>query len=178
MADWLTALKEDWVRELFIFALGGVGGFLIRQFTMSKKERRDDKQMSYENTRELKRNTDKVYKAFVDALKVYLTKQSNQTLVKEDLANLATAADSYFEELKLIGNAVLDDVISPNMRDNDFVPLLVEAAQKSLPAYYKAMEKGAKATSAPWPGKLQENNYKSIYKAVRQYAPNESIPTH
>lgn len=176
MEEFFEALKDDWKRELFIFALGGVGGFLVRQFTMSKKERRDDSQMSFENTRDLKRKIEDLRGLFTEQMLNYVEKRTANTLSKPDGFALTRAADAYFEELKLASTAILDKHISPSARDNDFVPLLVEAVQKSLPAYYKAMPSVSKATGMPWGGQLQESNYKGIYAVVRKYASNEVVP--
>ena len=176
MEEFLTALREEWFREIVFFCLGGVVGFLVRQLTLSKKDKLDNDQSVFANAKDMKRKKEELRSNFHNAIQDYVSKQGNGTLTKEDAIKLSKAGDAYFEELKLICDAILDKRVSKATRDNDFVPTIVEALEKSIPAYYKAMNAMSKKFDLGFGGKFQRNNYKGLIAVVNKFAPETTIP--
>lgn len=177
MAEFFTKLQDEWFREIVFFVLGGVVGFAVRQLTLSKKEKLDNDQSVFDNAREMKRKKEELRSDFHVAIEEYVAKQAAGTLVKEDAGKVSKAGDAYFEELKLICDAILDKRVSNATRDNDFVPTIVEALEKSIPAYYAAMTIITKKFGIAYSGKFQRDNYKGLIAVVDKYAPGTTIPS-
>lgn len=175
--EWFIGLLgEEWFRVTLFTGGGGMVGFFSRPFIMSKKERVDADQMGYSNARDLMRENNTNFKAFVSALDGYIAKTNSGELETSDFAALTSAADKYFTELNLAASAVLDGRLSKHMRENSFMPLFLDAVQKSLPAYYRVMERSSKILELSWGGKLRRENYAGIYDVVEKYRPREPIP--
>ena len=175
--EWfLELLGEEWFRTTLFTGGGGLVGFLSRPFIMSKKERIEADQIGYSNARDLMRENNTNFKTFLSALDDYIAKTDSGKLVTSDFAALASVADKYFTELNLAASAVLDGRLSKHMRENSFMPLFLDAVQKSLPAYYRVMERSSKSLKLSWGGKLRRENYAGIYDVVEKFRPKEPIP--
>lgn len=141
-------------------------GFLVSRLTMTKKERKDYEQVQYQNAIALADQQKKAYESFTSALQRYI-ENANPTV--DDFVSVATSGDTYFYQLKLIGDAILSGKVEAHMRDETLLPLLVEATEKSIPAYYVALTNIANKNSFAYHGYLKRANYESIYAAVEKF---------
>jgi len=154
---------------------GGLIGWIVTYFFMSKKDRVDANQTVYQNARDLMRENNDNYLKFKEQLESYVTKVANNNVSLNDFTAITSSADKYFAELNLAASAVLDKRITNKMRENTFMPLFVDAIQKSLPAYYEIIEKSSKKLGFSWGGKLRRENYAGIYDAVEKFRPTEMV---
>lgn len=153
----------EYVVPIVTFVLG----FLLSRLTMTKKERRDFEQGQYNNALALADQQKKAYESFTSALQAYVAKKQNSF---EDFMAISSTGDTYFYQLKLVGDAILSGKIESHMRDATLLPLLEEATEKSIPAYYEALTNIAIKNDFPYEGSLKRKNYESIYSAVEKYS--------
>jgi len=148
-------------------AIGGVGGFLVSRFTLSKAERKTVEQQMYENADKHAGRRAEKYKAFSDVLLQYCNKADAPTL--DDFFAISTAGDNYFNELRAIADAVLAGKIDKGMRDNTFVPDVHLALQKNVPLYYETLTSIAEKVGLTFNGGFERKNFESMYLVVEKF---------
>lgn len=107
-----------------MFMLGGVAGFLTSRFTMTKAERRGVQQTVYENSVRHQQQREERYKAFCDALRSYAQREDRAAL--NDFQAISTAGDLYFNELRIVADAILGNNIDRLTRQNTFIPAILK----------------------------------------------------
>lgn len=147
---------------IITFALG----LITPRLTMTKKDRLDHKQTLYENAKELIEGQKLAFSEFTSALKAYHD-STDPTL--DDFYRIATSGDNYFRFMKMIAEAVMADMIQPYMQKETIIPMLKEAIEKTLPAYYAALRQIANKKGISYKGELKRENYQSIYAAVEKF---------
>lgn len=151
------------------FSVGGVLGFLLSRYTRTKGEKDVYDQRLFDNSDRLKRSKDEKYRTFVVALQATIQAKENASVTLNDFHRLATSGDLYFSELRNIADACLTGQVNKVSRDNTFVPALVEAVEKSLPAFYRTLGKISADLGGRYDAELRVDNYLSIYRAVEKF---------
>ncbi|MFZ5755453.1 MAG: hypothetical protein ACOY3X_00955 [Pseudomonadota bacterium] len=144
-----------------------IAGFLASRFTLSKSDKLAHKQRLYENAMNHVERQRSAYQAFASSLRAYV---SSEDPGLDLFTEVATSGDHYFRELKMIGEAILSGNVDEYVRDETLVPALKEAIEKSLPAYYEALNEIAKKKGFKYSGFPKRSNYESIYSAVEKFA--------
>lgn len=121
-----------------------------------------------------KREKEKRYLEYVNALSSYCTKTDPASLV--DFQSIATTGEFYFNELKIIASAILDGRIDLASARDGFIPDIIEALQKNIPQHYETLGKIAARIGAPYDGKFRRSNYESLFKAAEKYASSAALP--
>ena len=156
------------------FLIGGIGGFWTSRFTLSKAERKEVQQRLYENAVRHKQDRERYLGEFTAAMRRYISKEGDATL--DDFHSIACTGDLYFNEMKIVADAILGGNIDAHSRDHTFVPLIHEAVHKSLPSYYTELKKLAEKIGAPYGGTLKRSNYESLFVVVEKYASAAAMP--
>lgn len=159
--------------DAFKIVGGFVGGFLVSRLTMSKAERKQHQQRLYENSREHRSRKEERYLAFSNALHAYVEKKGRGDL--KDFHHIATSGELYFGELRMIADAILGGKVDRDARDNTFVPDIVDALQKSIPAYYAALMEISTNIGASYSGVFKRENYESLYRVAERYGRTRTI---
>jgi len=151
-----------------IKVIGGfVAGFAVSRLTMSKAERKAHQQRLYENGKEHRKARDERSHDFQAALKAYILKVEPADL--EDFHSISRAGELYFGELRMIADAILGKKIDDQVRDNTFVPDIVEALQKTIPAYYEELRRVADKIGVPFSGEFRRENYQSLVEVAEKF---------
>jgi hypothetical protein len=87
----------------------------------------------------------------------------------DELLAIMKSGEVYFATLRIMAQAVLDDRVSENTRTHDFVPKIVEALEKSLPAYYDSLHSLSEKIGIPFEGEFKEEHYESLFRVADQY---------
>lgn len=143
-----------------------IGGFLISWLTLSKKDRLEHKQRLYKNAKELAQEQEDAYKGLMNALKVYI---NSEEVTEEMFVNISMFGDNYFRRLKTTSEAILNGSVDSVIRDESLLPMLSEAVEKTLPAYYEALSDISEQKGFEFNGELTRSNYESIYSSVEKY---------
>jgi hypothetical protein len=163
--------------NVITFVAGGVSGFLVSRFTMSKAERKTYEQSIYENSINHTRELETRYSIFTGALSKYIAEKGNTSL--DSFLSIANAGDLYFSELKIICDAILNNKIDSGTRDRTFVPKVVEAIEKNIPLYYKTLQDISNKVGGSYKGAFDRENYQSIIQVSEKYGrlvPNRPLP--
>jgi hypothetical protein len=174
LEELLAFVAKPQVLPAITFVAGGVSGFVATRFTMTASERSAHKQRLYENSNSHKREKDKRYLEYVNALSSYCTKTDAVSLV--DFQSVATTGELYFSELKIIGSAILDGRIDPASARDSFVPDIIEALQKNIPQHYDTLRKIADRVGAPYDGRFKRSNYEALFRAAEKYGSSAALP--
>jgi len=172
--DLLAFIAKPAVLPAITFVVGGVFGFLATRFTMTASERSAHKQRLYDNSNSHKREKEKRYLEYVNALGAYCAKTDPASLA--DFQSVATTGELYFNELKIIASAILDGRIDLASGRDDFIPDIIEALQKNIPQHYETLKKIANRIGAPYDGKFRRSNYESLFRAAEKYASAAALP--
>lgn len=156
------------------FVLGGICGFLGTRFTMSAAERKNYKQSQYQNGLNHKQEKEKRYIEFTNAMREYASRSGQPTL--NEFHNISTSGDLYFNELRLIADAILDGNIDSGSRDRTFVPDMARAIQKTIPSYYETLSKIAQQIGVEYGGSFDRADYESIFQVVEKYPARGIMP--
>ncbi|AXK82253.1 hypothetical protein DW352_18025 [Pseudolabrys taiwanensis] len=170
----LTLLGAPNVWSVVTFVTGGVMGFFVKVLAMSASERSAHKQRLYENSNAHKRERERRYLDYTNAISAYCLKTDKPTLA--DFQSVATTGELYFNELKIMAAAVLDGRTDPASAKNSFVPDIVEALEKSIPRHYETLKKMADLIGAPYEGKFKRSNYEVLFAVAEKYASNRTLP--
>lgn len=174
MEELLAFIAKPAVLPAITFVVGGVFGFLATRFTMTASERSAHKQRLYENSNSHKREKEKRYLEYVDALRAYCAKTEPISLA--DFQSVATTGELYFNELKIVASAVMDGRIDTVSARDTFIPNLIEALEKNIPQHYDTLHKMAVRIGVPYEGKFRRVNYETLFKAVEKYASSAVLP--
>lgn len=139
---------------------------LFNRFILSRKDRNDDDQKRFENTKDLLADGVAKASAFQTAIGKALKRPKPSM---DDVLTVMSAGEVYFATLKLMAQAVLDGRVSDNTRTHDFVPKIAEALEKSVPAYYEALRKVCAKVGLPFEGEFLEGNYESLFRVLDMY---------
>ncbi len=151
-------------------AIGGVGGALISRFTLSKAEKVQLGQQAFLNANELRKSKEVRFLAFSTELgNCIRRKNGGEQIAFDDFMRLSTTGTLYFEELKIIADAILSGKLDCTSRDSNFIPAIHEALAKVLPAYYEELEKVARRLDIPYSAKFDERNYESLLKVAEKF---------
>jgi hypothetical protein len=172
--DLLAFIAKPAVLPAITFVVGGVFGFLATRFTMSASERSTHKQRLYENSNSHKREKEKRYLEYVNALGAYCAKTDPVSLA--DFQSVATTGELYFNELKIIASAILDGRIDRAPARDAFIPDIIDALQKNIPQHYETLTKMAVRIGAPYDGRFRRSNYDPLFKAAEKYASGAVLP--
>jgi hypothetical protein len=172
--DALIFLGRPAVLPAITFVVGGICGFVATRFTMSASERSSHQQQLYENSNNHKREREKRYLDYTNALQAYCSKAEPATLA--DFQIVATTGDLYFNELKIIAAAILEGRTDPASAKDSFVPAIVEALEKNIPQHYETLRKIANRVGAPYEGKFKRSNYDVLIAVAEKYASNRVLP--
>ncbi|WP_420606535.1 hypothetical protein [Novosphingopyxis sp.] len=128
------------VPQVILLALAGLFGasipVLLGRFVLSQKDRNDNDQKRYENSRQLLADSATNATALQAALGKAL-KKANPGV--DDVVTIMNAGAAYFANLQSMAQAILDGRVSESTRTQSLVPRIVDAMEKSLPAYYDAL---------------------------------------
>ncbi|WP_432347910.1 hypothetical protein WMC41_09890 [Shinella yambaruensis] len=169
LADFLNYIGTDGPK----FLVGGIFGFIVSRFTLSKAEKIASDQKKYENADKHAARRIEKYNEFHHALQAYCEKSDGFNL--DDFFSISKAGDNYFNELRLIADAIMQDRIPANMRDNTFVPDIMSALSKNIPLYYDTLHKIAKKVKAPYTGKFEAKNYASMIHVIEKYGKSQEL---
>lgn len=142
-------------------------GFVTSRFTLSKKDRLDHKQRLFQNERELSDRHKAAYDEFQEALRSYVAAPS---IGADDFSRISNTGDNYFRRLKEIAEAMLSENIGEASRRDNFLPLLKEATERTIPSYYDTLHVIAKKQGFNYQGRLRRENYEQIYAAIERFA--------
>lgn len=155
--------------------IGAFLGVIGRSFMFTKAEARAEKQRLHDNSDRYRKTREARYLAFTEALSAYTKRSGPATM--DELLSLATAGDLYFNELRVVADAILSQNLDAHSRDNTFVPDILRALQKTIPQYYNVLSEMAKKLGAPYAGKFNRGDYASLIAVVEKYAPSALMPT-
>lgn len=172
--DDLLKLLADPAMPVITFVVGGVCGFLVSRYTMSKAERKDHEQVQYQNGLDLRNEKEARVQAFQNAMVAYIKNEEAPSL--DDFFLLSTTGNSYFNYLKNIADAIVQEKVDKHVRDNTFIPDIVEAINKTIPKYYTTLKAVAERISAPYDGRFLRSNYESLFVVAEKYAANSIMP--
>lgn len=153
-----------------LLALATLAGACIpliyNKFFLSRKDRNEDDQKRFENSRDLL--ADGVAKAneFQAAIGKALRKPKPSV---DDVLAIMKTGEVYFATLKVMAQAVLDERVSVNTRTNDFVPKIAEALEKSVPSYYRTLNIVCLKVGLHFDGEFKEETYESLFHVVDMY---------
>ncbi|MFL1875217.1 hypothetical protein ACIKT0_08385 [Hansschlegelia beijingensis] len=150
------------------YALGGVSGFAATRFTMTKAEKSAVSQKKYENSVKHKKDKEDYANKFAAAMAAYVNKPKDE-LKLDDLITVANSGNMYFNELRIISDAILGGHIDASSRDRTFVPDIHEALMKTIPQYYKTINAAAEKLGVRYGGEYKEENYESLIAVAEKY---------
>lgn len=142
-------------------------GFIISRFTLSKKDRLDHKQRLFQNERELSDRHKSAYDEFQEALRAYVAAPA---VGVDDFSRISNTGDNYFRCLKEIAEAMLSENIGEASRRDNFLQLLKDATERTIPDYYNTLHVIAKKQGFQYQGKLRRENHEQIYAAIERFA--------
>ena len=172
MTSSLIELASDVVIPIATFVLG----FFVSRFTLSKSERLTHQQRQYENTRQLEEQRKAAYDRFTTALKSYVAGESPADVTT--FYEIATSGDAYFNALKSAATAIQAKAIDPSARDGTYIPAIVEALEKSVPAYYQNLQKIAEKMDHRYDGQFKEQNYRSMIEVAKKFGALTDYDVH
>lgn len=153
--------------------LGGIVGFFISRWTLTKKERLDAEQKQFENGRDLMIAQNSRYQEFVAAMQKFVNKAGEPGV--DEFVAIATTGDTYFHQLMINSNAVLAGKVSETLRNDTFVPRIEEAVRSNLPNYYSTLQSIAARKGFEYTGKLDRRKYEALYSVVEKYGSSSSF---
>lgn len=156
------------------FVVGGICGFIATRFTMPADKREELKDRRHQIGVSHQAEKDKAYAAFCNALKRYIDKADEPSL--DDFFDVSTTGDLYFSRLKIMADAVITGNVDTYSRDNNFVPDICEAIEKTIPAYYDALAKISARIGSPYTGRFERRGYESLFIVAEKYG--ASKPPH
>jgi hypothetical protein len=156
------------------FILGGVVGFFVSRFSMTKAEKKSYEQVLYQNSLDLKKEKERRFQEFFNAMTCYVQSVNDPKL--DDLFSLSASGNSYFNVLRDIADAIIQGKVDSHVRDNTFVPDIVEALRKNIPSYYTALKAVATRLNVSYDGEFKRSNYESLFRVVEKYASSQTIP--
>ncbi|MGY4418656.1 hypothetical protein ACVWY2_001081 [Bradyrhizobium sp. JR6.1] len=77
--------------------------------------------------------------------------------------------DNYFQQQKIISNAILADQVDRQSRDLTLVPRIVEAVNANLPSFYRVLQNIAARNGFAYSGELRRENYEAMYAVAEKY---------
>ncbi len=144
-----------------------VVGWVIRGFTMTKKERVDYLSRLQENSNKLSAELNDRFQAFTTALNKYVQKGGQPDL--DDFFDISTKGESYFSQGRTICDSILSGNIDKKSVENTHVPIIKDVVEKTLPNFYKTLQEIAQKRNIKYAGTLKKENYKSIYEVYNKY---------
>jgi hypothetical protein len=166
LEKWLTFAAANFAP--LQVAVGALLGFFATRLTMTKKERLDFKHQLSENGKNLMLVQQERYQDFTETFQKYINKKGDPTF--DDFLALARAGDNYFQQQKIISNAILADQVDKQSRDLTLVPRIAEAVNVNLPSYYRVLQSISARNGFGFSGTLQRSNYEAMYAVVEKYA--------
>jgi len=145
-----------------------VAGFIANQLFLARKDRLTQSQNRFTNISSLLEKQEKSYNAYTQSLKSYM-RPAKPKRTQKTFDEIATCGDNYFRALRNLADAVLAGNVSALVRDNTCIPLLREAAERSLPEHYQALSEIAQEQGFSYNGELRRENYEGIYVAVEKF---------
>jgi hypothetical protein len=165
LVDYLKEYSKVYI-PIITFMLG----VIFSRYTMSKKEKKDYEQMLFDNSKDLMDRGNASFQSFAEELKKYSSQREEPTL--DDFLKIATSGENYFYQMKIASEAILSNHVTKSARDNDLVPKITEAVNRTLPQFYDVLREIANKKKIPYTGKLIRKNYESLYLVVEKYRVN------
>ena len=107
------------------------------------------------------------YLKYTAAISQYADAPSDDDL--DHFLAIATTGDSYFNDLKIIADAILANNLDPQARDSTLIPKIKEAVESNLEDHYKTLKNIAKKKGFTFKGTLKRENYQSLYTVLEKY---------
>ncbi len=170
-AEWVAWAKDNAAPVQFL--LGGVTGFLVTRLTMTKKERADVKQKIFENSRDLMVAQNALYQTFKASLQSYVSKTEPLTI--NDFLAVEGAGNNYFNHLKIVSGAILDNKVSAQARDDTLVPAIQRAVSDNLPSFYRVLQTIAERNDWGYISQLRRSDYEALYAVVEKYGASAAV---
>ncbi|HEU6436092.1 MAG TPA: hypothetical protein VE028_01410 [Nitratidesulfovibrio sp.] len=160
--DWDIAAKV--VIPVVMFVLG----FAVSRFTMTKKERSDvlfQKQNKYD---EIIRGVSLAYSEYVSSIAEYV-ECSDGSRSLNCFLSVAQKGEAYFCQMRSACAALISGRLDDKVAKQDLLPMVKRLVEETLPDHYKTLEEIAFKLAIPYAGKLNRNDYASIYHVYDQY---------
>jgi len=192
----VAACETNWIISAGVPISTFIVGFLVSWLTLSKKDRLEHKQRLYQNAKDLAAKQESAYSDFTASLTDYnkyprrkqrgiaelvgLSLRSKlrgirpaeinaEEVTMNMFINIATTGDNYFRALKNTAEAIMSNSVEAVIRDNTLIPMLKEAAEKTIPTYYEQLNKIAIKKGFSYKGELKRSNFKAIYNVTEKF---------
>lgn len=142
-------------------------GFITSRFSLTKKERLDEKQRLFQNERELSDRHKKAYDEFHKSLESYIRSPSPGI---DDFVKISITGDNYFRALREISEAMLSGNTGEASARDNFHPILEKAIDKTLPDYYSTLQQIAEKKGFTYNGRLERRDHEQLYAAHEKFA--------
>lgn len=149
-------------------------GFFASRFTLSKEARLSYEQAQFALSKEMSESQHKAYIELMRALTKFVGEKDRERTM-DDFFALSGPAQNYLYQQKMVADAILANKIDPQSRDANFVPKLVETADKVIPKVYENLKKIADKHNLPYPEHFDRANYQSIFEVVEKYGENNPL---
>ena len=150
-----------------------IAGFLTKTWVMPAADRAAHKRAKFDLSKKLADDQNAAYQGLMTALTQYANKQSKPKL--EDFLSISGPAQNYLYQQKATADAILSNMVDPQMRDGTFVPKLTETADKIIPAVYQKLNEIADKHGLPHTDQFDRANYQSIFEVVEKYRGRENF---
>lgn len=160
-------------QEVWLPILTFIAGVLFKTFVMPAAERAADKRAKFDLSKKLADDQNAAYQKLTDALTKYASKKSKPKL--SDFVSISGPAQNYLYQQKATADAILSNMVDPQMRDGTFVPKLTETADTIIPAVYKKLNEIADKHGLPHTDQFDRANYQSIFDVVEKYNGRETV---
>lgn len=139
---------------------------VINRLVYDRKGRDDIHQKRFETSTELLAEQSDRRNDFTAAVAKCLRKDRPSI---DDINAVMKTGEAYFENLRAMAQAVLANRVSETTRNYDFVPKIVEALEKSIPAYYDALTKTCRKVGIEFEGEFKEDAYEGLFRVADMY---------
>lgn len=150
------------VVPLVTFALG----FFVSRLTMTKAERAEHKHRMFKETKTLLKEQEALFNDLTGALKKYI---DSEEPTFDNFYDISTAGERYLYGKKILADAILTNSVEPLVRDETFVPQIVDCANSLLPRIYSALQDIADKQGFAYEGELDRKKYQSIFTVAEKY---------
>jgi len=146
--------------------LGVIIPLIFNKVFLSRRDRNEDDQRRFENSTKLLTESS-AHAADLEAAIAKVLKKPTPSA--DDVRAIMKAGEIYIATQRSMAHAVLHNLLSDTSKVHDFVPRIVEALEKSLPAYYSALPRVCKKVGIPFEGKFTEDNYETLFRVAELY---------
>lgn len=144
-----------------------VMGFIISRYTMTKNESLQHKLRMQEQSNKLSETLNLKYNDFIVALGKYINSESTSSL--DDFNEISLKGEAYFTHLKIICDTINSETLDKESVKNTHVPIIKDAIEKVIPAYYETLQTIAKKSCLSYSGEFRRDNYKSVFAVYEKY---------